>query len=222
MQIFMDESGELGFHPHSSHYYVIACLCTDDSKAIRNRYKAFRGYLINHGWPKGIEPKASRVFNCQRHPGIPNSFEFKTNPSPEIIRFLSELAKKDFVIDAIIIKKKNILERLRSAPFGILHNYFAGRVLIPRILSCSEANLIVDQRSKERHSQNLFNGYIATSIRTKKDIELHIVHGDSQIVNGLGTVDYLSWAIFRKYEFKDNRFFDPIQGKINRLRQWYF
>ena len=224
MHIFMDESGELGFHARSSKHYGIACICTEQQKSIYKAFKNFNAFLIRNGWPKDVEPKANKLFNCTRDSEIPSTFNFKSNSHDVILEFLKRLSKRDFEIDAIIINKRNIDTHLKNAPFGIKHNYFAAQVLVPRIVQYDEVYLFVDQRSKERHSHLHFDGYIETRVFTERTngMQFQIRHEDSRVVKGLSTVDYISWSIFRLFEYGDKRFFSCINGKVANLNKWYF
>lgn len=224
MVVFMDESGELGFSQGSSNHYVITCLYSEDSKRLANRFRRYKARLIRAGWPKELEPKAATLFNSRRDQKVPNSFTYKNDPVPEIIRFLSGLGEQEISIDAIVINKRNIEARLRTLPFGILHNYFAGQILLSQITQYDPLHLFVDQRSKERHHHLHFDGYIETRAYMEKGerFDFSIRHEDSRKVYGLSTVDYVSWAINRAYEFRDPRFFKCIRRKINDLQRWFF
>jgi len=224
MNIYLDESGELGFHPRSSKHYVIACVCTDNSKRIAKRFKKYAGFLIRNGWPKEIEPKAARVFNSPFDQEIPDTFKFKKNPYTVILDFLDRLVKMDFEIDTFVVRKAGIEKRLRTVPFGILHNYYARQILIPRIIQYDNVHLFVDQRSKERHAHLHFSAYIETeAFMTKGEhFPLQILHEDSQVVKGISVVDYISWSIFRLFESGDNRYFDVIRSKVVKLEKWFF
>ncbi len=102
MNIFMDESGELGFNPRSSSHYYIACLCPSKSKLIGRRFKRFHSHLIRQGWPKEIESKASNLFDAKYNPRIPSTFAYKDDPSSAITHFLKGLADQEISINAII------------------------------------------------------------------------------------------------------------------------
>jgi len=40
--IFLDESGDLGFTPKSSKYFIVACLCVDEEKIVNRCIKTVR------------------------------------------------------------------------------------------------------------------------------------------------------------------------------------
>ncbi len=40
--IFLDESGDLGFTPKSSKYFIVACICVDEEKIVNRCIKTVR------------------------------------------------------------------------------------------------------------------------------------------------------------------------------------
>lgn len=224
MNIFVDESGEMGFNANSSTHYVITCLCPSNSKLISNRFKRYHANLISLGWPQDIEPKATTMFSSSKNRDIPSSFKYKSDPIPLMTSFLGGLATQDLEIDAIVVNKSNIDEHLKKAPLGILHNYYSSKILVPRVCMYDSVHLFVDRRTKERHPQLKFDGYLETKVLEQRVgwSYFQIMHEDSKKVRGLSTVDYISWAIFRLFEFNDSRFFDCFVGKIKNFKKWYF
>lgn len=225
MLIFADESGELGFKNGSSRYYVVGLLCTDQSKTLKKAVQEFDAYLIRRGWPKDIEIKAATLFNCKRDETIPDSFAFKQDPVPAIYRMLNRIGRLDVKADAIVVNKHNINEDLRTLPFGILHNYYAGQIIVPRVIQYDgDVHLIVDKRCKERHPQMHFDGYIRTKVFWEKGrfFNFEIRHEDSQEICGLRAADFVSWSVNRLFASDDDRFFARIKSFVKDLQRWYF
>jgi len=224
MNIYQDESGCLGFKAGSSRYYVVAILCSNEPKRIANVIRKFKGQLIKDGWPKGIEIKAANLYYASYDTRIPNTYKYKNNPTEPIKTILRRLAACDIEIDTIIIKKERISKDLQGLPNSVLLNYYSGRVLIDRIVRYDEVNLYVDMTNKQTHDSQHYDGYIATGayLTKRRFFPLNIQHVDSNIVRGVSAVDFLSWAIFRKYESSDNQYFDIIKNKISTFKTYYF
>ncbi len=225
MLIFSDESGELGFHDASSKYYVVALLCTNQSKRLKRVVQEFDAYLVRQGWPKDVEVKASTLFNCKRDRRIPDSFTLKQDPVPAICLMLNRISRLDAEADAIVINKRNINDNLRTLPFGILHNYYAGQVIVPRVIQYDgNVDLLVDKRSKERHPHMHFDGYIRTKVLWEKGrfLNFEVRHEDSREIYGLRAADFVSWSIYRFFTWGDNRFFDLVSPFLKSLQKWYF
>lgn len=228
MNIYLDESGEFGFHPESTKICVIALLATEKPKTITNLIRKFNGEVIKAGWPRNIEIKASTLYRARWDLRIPKTFQYKKDTKPLIVKILRKLAKQNIVIDAIIVNKEKINKELRETPYGILYNYYAGRILIPRAIKAEKVHIFIDKRNKEEHNLLHFDGYIETNIY-KKAIEkgrtirnLEIKHVFSHEQKGIQAVDYLCWSIFRYYEHKDYGFYKIIKDKISNKQRWYF
>ena len=224
MNIYQDESGCFGFNTGSSKYFVVALLCPSNSKHLSNVVRKFKGTLINNGWPKQIEVKAHNLFVSRTDIRIPQQYKFKNTPDMPIFSFLAKLANFDLEIDAIVVLKEKIHENLRPIPNGILLNYFSGRVLVDRIVKYDDVHLFVDETSKQTHDVQHFDGYIQTGVflSKKRYFPFEIVHGNSNVINGISAVDFISWSIFRKYEFGDSRFYDVFKKKIKTFKPYYF
>ena len=224
MNLYQDESGCLGFKAGSSKYYVVVILCSNEPKRISNVIRKFKGELVKVGWPKCIEIKAAYLFHSSCDARITDEYKYKNSPGEPIKTILRRLAACDIEIDTIVVKKEKISEDLRKLPNSILMNYFSGRVLIDRILKYDSVNLYVDMTNKQTHDSQHYDGYIKTGayLTKKRFFPLNIEHVNSNIVRGVSAVDFLSWAVFRKYESKDNQYFKIIEHKISILKTYYF
>jgi len=214
----------LGFNTGSSKYFVVALLCPQNSKHLANVIRKFKGRVLKSGWPSDLEIKAHNLFLARTDIRIPGNYKYKQTPEVPILDILTRLANCDIEIDAIVVLKNRINDDLRTLPYGILFNYYSGRVLIDRILCYDEVHLFVDETSRQTHDLLHFNGYIRTGalLSRKRNFPLEIVHGNSNVIHGISAADYVSWAIFRKYESRDERFFDLIKHKITNLKTYYF
>ena len=141
----------------------------------------------------------------------------------------SLLAIKSLGINYIVVNKPKIeSEALKNAPYGIVYNYFTG-VLLSELVCIDgfhDINLIYDVRNKETHGHMAFNEYIHTTVIGKafeNDINLNLALRGEQSHESYGLIaaDFLSWSIFRKYEYKDDRFYDLISSNFKRRRRWY-
>lgn len=139
---------------------------------------------------------------------------------------LNKLCSCDLEVDYITIRKDRLTDALKAAPYGIIYNYLAGNVLEHRIKTIRDINLVVDAQNKELHSGRHFDGYIETEAYkvSSKLRSLTIQHLDSATTRCLRAVDYFSWAIFRKYERDDSRFYNILQPKLNmeNCKAWFY
>ena len=206
----------MGFNQGSSKYFIITLLCPHNSKTIANIVRKFKGSLIKSGWPATIEIKANHLHQAQYDSRIPASYKYKTSPDKPIASFLGKLAAQSVEIDTIIVNKARINADLRTLPYGVLYNCYSRLILIERIKKYDEACLFIDRTSKQTHSLKRFDEYIYTEALLAKGrgMNFSIIHGDSNLIRGISAVDFISWAISRKYEYADDVFWRIFHERV--------
>lgn len=229
--IYCDESGESSFSEKSAcECFVITALTieVEKKKALQKALKRKFGKLIDKGWPKDLEIKASILHGIKWEPKIPQELKDLLDGDKYIEEILDLICNScDPRIDFFAVRKDKILSPyFREAPYGIAYNFFAGKLLIKIIEQLKDCHLIMDQRNKETHNKQRFDDYIKTMllqtmIDKKDNISLNIDHLDSFKVFGLRAVDFFSWSIYRFVEAKDNRFIKIIESRIKEAIRWY-
>jgi hypothetical protein len=69
---------------------------------------------------------------------------------------------------------------------------------------------------------NDFDRYIKFKMKFKNsDCDIEVLHKNSTTDGCLQVLDFISWAIFRKYESKDEIFYDRIKNKITTEKQMF-
>jgi hypothetical protein len=196
--IFLDESGELGFKDSSSKYFIITLLSCDEGElySLRRIMKKVREKIIKK--------------KLKKYP------ELKGNNSTDKIRFdvLDRFMKTNSEVFVIILEKSKVYEYLKGKK-NKLYNYVSNLI----INECSFDNpcvcLIVDKSKSNRSLREDFDNYIRKMIKDKNHLDkLIIKHENSQSEACLQVLDFISWSIFRNYEYKDSRFFEIIKDKI--------
>ncbi len=194
--IFLDESGDLGFSEKSSKFLTITLLVCDIKKEaeIRRVVKKIR--------QKFLKKK------------LKNSPEVKWNNSSEYlkIKILKSLAKKEFEVLSIILDKKNVYSRLKKEKHK-LYNYLCKLILSECSLNDSAVELFVDRSKGKRALRDDFDNYIRSYI-VDENCNLKIKHEDSKGNGGLQSLDFVSGAIFNKYKYGNEKFYDIIKDKI--------
>ncbi len=75
--------------------------------------------------------------------------------------------------------------------------------------------LVVDKSKTNRSLRGDFDNYIRKNLNQKNSQnKLIIIHENSQNEACLQVLDFISWAIFRNYEYKDSNFINIIKNKI--------
>ncbi len=204
MYIYLDESGDLGFDEYqSSKYIVISLLTVKDKKKIERRMRKIKRSALRKKYRKHAEFKKERQ---------------------EVARpILRHLIKEEFELYTVIVNKSKVKQSLRESK-EILYNYIVSIIL----LSCpfefgEQVELIIDKRSSKRLILQNFEGYLQDKIKAlNKNISLTITHAESHSFPGIQAVDFMAWAILRKYEREDFEFYNLLKEKIVTEKQLFF
>jgi len=221
--IFIDESGELGQKPKSSTHFLIAALCTENLKALDKRIWKEKAKLYKAGWPQAVEIKGTTLWGCDHIPGVPTTISDRRVAI--LNEILTSICASTCKLHYSIAKKAHLSKHILQAEYGIAYNFLCGTLLCRAYPEHFKGPLaiVVDQRNKETHHKMKFDGYLET--RLLADCEhmdtLTIEHCESHDVLGLQAVDFVSWALFRHYEHKDDSFKKIVQPIVGLLDDWY-
>lgn len=124
----------------------------------------------------------------------------------------------------IFIDKSKVYTNLQNEKH-ILYNYITN-ILIDRIFTKKLVNknehiiLIASKRETNKFLNLNFESYLKNIIKNKHKLDIDIQIKMPSEEKALQAVDFVSWSIFRKYEFKDLEYYKIIKGLIaeeNRL-----
>ncbi len=201
--IFLDESGDLGFNPAkiNSKYFIITILATSNKKPIEKIVKKVHSSL---------KKKVKRLSG-----GVLHAYKEKPSTRKKILNLLNN---KDYSIITICLNKSKVYTQLKEEKH-VLYNYVAN-ILLDRIIrkklvdSKNVVYLIASRRETNKFLNENFKNYLKSQIsnvhRMKVEIEIKIPSEEKS----LQAVDFVSWAIFRKYEHNDDTYFQLIKSKI--------
>ena len=133
-------------------------------------------------------------------------------------RLFNQIQNVDIKIISIILNKQKVYTRLKDEKH-VLYNYVTN-ILLDRIFSkgiipgSKTINLIASKRETNRFFNQNFKNYLEQQANKIHKIMLDIDIKTPHEEKGLQVADCISWAIFRKYEFKDRTYYDLIRGKI--------
>lgn len=199
--LYFDESGNLGV---DGRYFIIACILTEKPKELENKMdkvllhikKNYKGLQWN-----GYELKAS---SCK--PWI-----------KEII--YKAIADKDIQIAYIVADKIWTEDRLKEDK-NLLYDYLLSIMLdnFKKIFRNNKVYLILDNKSIKVKSLNSFENCIRIHVnyrlRLNSDISVQYMDSSSKKAYNIQAVDYIANAIFAKYEYKYDSYFNLIKRKI--------
>lgn len=192
--IFIDESGDLG--KYGSLYFTIVALTTYDIRYIKKIIKRLR--------ERKLKKKLKQ---------LP---EIKANNSDKSIRqyILKKLADVDCSISAIAIPKKKVSEDFFVRKEK-LYNYLSGLLFEHITLSADRLEITVDRKHGNKILREDFNQYIIDKIHEKwSTVPVTIHHLESHASNELQAVDFVAWAINRRFCCGDFTYYNIIKNRI--------
>jgi hypothetical protein len=202
--IFLDESGDLGFDfskNKTSKYFIISFLFVKSKSPVEKIVKK-----IFSNMPENQRKKHSGVLHA-----------YKEQPKTRK-KLLEELKKKDVSILAIYLNKSKVYTKLQDEKH-ILYNYVTN-ILLDRIYSKKlipddeKVFLIASKRETNKFLNANFTDYLTNQLYKNHQIKLEIEIKHPSAEKCLQIVDCVSWSLFRKWEHKDNSYYQIIKSKI--------
>lgn len=198
--IFLDESGDLGFKETSSKWFLFTIALTSDARALAR--------VVKKIW-RPLKKKHKRL-------GELHASHEKDITRRRVLKQLSEV--NDLKVLCVILNKRKVYVDLQNQK-NYLYNYTANilldrlhtkEVLVPK----EPIHLFIDRKDTKKRLRENFISYLTSSMKKRRDgafvVELHSSHENKS----LQAVDFISWAIFRKYEKGDYEFYEIIKEKI--------
>lgn len=192
--IFIDESGDLG--RYGNRYFALACLITTDTKKISRIIKRVRQKKLKRNIKELMEIKASK--------------------SDERIRryVLKEISNADCEVYLLVVDKNKVLSKLFEVQ-NRLYNYLCS--LLMKQISMDENKLVltIDKKHTNTTLRKDFDEYIKRKLLEKKpDLDLEIYQKTSESSNELQVIDFVAWAVNRRFNTNDDSYYAIIKGKI--------
>lgn len=198
--LFVDESGDLG--KFGDRYFIIAALCTSNPKAIYNIIKKIRQRKLKKSLKEVNELKANKSDNIIREAVLRKIFECT-----------------DCEIHIISVDKKTIKDYLFEHK-NKLYNYIAGILVEHAQGNFKKIFLIIDKKDKKGLLRDDFDSYIL-NYKARWNVKIGIEHKDSYADRGLQAVDFVAWAVNRKYNTSDDTFYKIIEPKIKHKKELF-
>lgn len=201
--IFLDESGDLGFDfrkKKTSKIFVVTCLFTDNKRPIEKIVKKTHSELKK---------------KYKRKLGVLHAVKEKPLTRQRLLKRLNE---KDCAIMTIYLNKNRVYTRLQEEK-AVLYNYVANilldRIYTKKIIPIEKMiELIASRRETNKFLNENFKNYLNSQIKNKHKVSINIRIKSPSEEKALQAVDFVSWAIFRKYEYGDDSYYNLIKNKI--------
>ncbi|MBA3045030.1 MAG: DUF3800 domain-containing protein [Candidatus Thermoplasmatota archaeon] len=200
VSVYVDESGDFGLSDRSSRYFVMCALATSNQVGILRVLKRVRKWVLRTPLKKIPELKWSES-------------------SPELRRtVLRGLAAQDNEMWYVCLCKVDRKKR----EDGNIYSDVAVR-LISRVaeIKARKINVVVD-RTLSRTNQARLNEQLEAAIRSSREklgmieADIRFKHATGQEEPCLQAVDYVSGAVFAKYEWGDPSYFEIIESRITK------
>ncbi len=198
--IFLDESGDLGFKKTSSKWFLFTVVFTNNHRPVEKSIKSVH---------RGLRKKYKRVSELHAYHTQPHNRK----------RVLSKLSKiTDLKILCIVLNKSKVYVDLQNQK-NYLYNYTAN-ILLDRlhrkniIRTTEPIELYIDQKDTNKFIRENFEKYLKDNLAKRADHKVNIRIKPSHAEKCLQAVDFISWAIFRKYEKNDYEYYEIIKNKI--------
>lgn len=199
-KIFLDESGDLGFKTKSSNWFIFTLVLTNNHRKIEKCVKWVH---------KQLRKKYKRV-------GELHAYHSKANTKKLLLKKLSGI--EDLKILCIILNKKKVYVDLQNQK-NHLYNYTANilldRLHRKKLINTDEViDLVIDQKDTNRFIRENFEKYLKDNLTKRSSNRIRIKICPSHTEKCLQAVDFLSWAIYRKYEQNEVEYYEIIKNKI--------
>jgi hypothetical protein len=202
--LFLDESGDLGLNKNdrSSNHFIITILISDEvkqlEKLVKNSHKMLR---------KNIKKLSG---------GVLHSVKEKPRTRIWILKKLSTINIKIMIL--VICKSKirqNILKQ-KHLLYNYLTSFLIHKLLVDKFISLNDhVNLIAERRETNKFLNENFGVSLVNELYKNHKLNITVSVKTASQSKPLQLVDFVSWAIFRKYEYKDNMYYDVIKSKIH-------
>lgn len=197
--IFLDESGDLGFKKASSKWFLFTIVLTNNHRKIEKVIKNIR---------KGLKKFKLKELHAYHSDAVTKH---------KMLKKLSEL--EDLKILCIVLNKSKVYVDLQNQK-NYLYNYTANilldRLHNKKLIKTDETiSLYIDQKDTNKFIRENFEKYLKDNlVKRGNSGRIEIKIKPSHTEKCLQAVDFVSWAIFRKYEGGDYEYYEDIKERI--------
>lgn len=202
--IFLDESGDLGFDftkKRTTKYFVVTLLMVPHRKGPIEKVVA--------------KTHSELAIKIKRRVGVLHATKEKPITRQ---RLLKRLLERDCSVMTIYLNKRKVYTRLQDEK-QVLYNYVTNilldRLYTRRILDATDkVELIAARRETNKFLNENFCDYLDTKVRGDHNGLMSVSIKTPAEEKCLQAADFASWAIFRKYEYGDDSYYNIIKSKI--------
>jgi len=197
----MDESGDLGFNfdkKGTSSYFLVTFLLVYNKRSIE----------------KCVKKVYSTLRKKYKKVGILHAY--KEEPITRK-RLLALLANTDCRVMTILLNKRKVYTRLQDEK-PVLYNYITNilldRIFSKKLVGTESVEIVASKKETNKFLNQNFEIYLQSQLIKEHGISITITVKTAAEAKALQAADFVSWAIFRKYEHGDETYYDIIRRNI--------
>jgi len=210
--IFVDEAGDMDFSPKGSKHYMFNFLIKRRPFNLHEYIATYRYSLLE----RNLDPLNGKSLNIESfHAHNDNKFIKK-----ELFNIISTFDENSVKLYSYILEKPKVApqKRKENDKFYINNLNHSIQMLLDKIEIKSNVIIITDNlpvsKNKAKQIGALKKGLKEYIKQNKLEIRYDIFHHCSASSANLQIVDYMGWAIYRKYELKQDSYYQKISKYI--------
>ena len=131
---------------------------------------------------------------------------------------MSMISKTNTSVMTIFLNKRKVYTKLKKER-DVLYNFVVNRLLDivyrKNLIPVEEEVTLIASRKETNKFLNMnFRNYLLNKLNSKYKLKLKIEIKTPHEDKCLQAVDFISWSIFRKYEYEDDSYYDIIRDNI--------
>ena len=210
--IFVDEAGDMDFSVNGSKYYMFNFLVKQRPFKVHEHIANYRYTLLE----RNLETSNARRLDIEYFHAHNDNKYIKD----ELFNIISTFEKEKVRVYSYILEKPKVdpKKRKEKERFYIDNLNYSIQRLLQKLQIYKNFIVITDrlpvQKNKKKQVGALKKGIKEYIKSNNLHIRYDIFHHASASSANLQIVDYISWAIFRKYEHKEDSYYDKIKMYI--------
>ncbi|MEM7345248.1 MAG: DUF3800 domain-containing protein [Chloroflexota bacterium] len=194
----LDEAGDVGRKPGSSKHILVAVVLVHHKRELH----------------QAVSRTRKRLGKKKRN--LPEFKAFKTDPRI-VRRLLGYIAAIECEIVAVVADKQHHLPGDEAEQ---LYRDLCAQAVERCLERHNRLSMILDKRYTNPKLRARQNEAILAVAETLPQAFLALEHLDSQQEHALQAADAIAWALFQKYEHRDDSFYNIVKAKIVGEKMW--
>lgn len=207
LYIFVDESGDMDFSAQGSKHYMFTFLVKQRPFKLHEAIANYRYDLLERNFQEN-----GRRLDIEAFHASDDNVHIKNN----LFSIISKFSPQDVKVYSYILEKPKVMpeKRKERGDFYMSNLRYAIECLLDKLSLKTNIIIITDKlplaKDKKTKVKALKTGIKDYLNRHALSCQYDIFHHCSASSANLQIVDYISWAIFRKYERSDDSYYQKI------------